>query len=189
MSDLTPSWGDDARAAYRESGLAGLQAYEDAACRRILTLLGLTRLARTIADDVGEITNTPACTFAAMDDYIHFPIKFSVGKISGVKFLTLPDLFDRFTTTKLFKELMVMSEEHGPDVPICLIFKFTGDTDNPGPKGGKFFTLHTFESSPILNTSRFIRFGKLHGQRVGFTLESLDSLMASFRGWKPDNYD
>jgi hypothetical protein len=86
--------------------------------------------------------------------------------------------------------LLALADEHGQltdaGVEFGVVFRFEGDADVPGPKGGRFMSLHTYPSTLPPNGARFvrsIRSSRLAGDTV--IMETLDSLLASFAGWEP----
>ena len=184
-----PSWDEAAvRAGRRQGAISAIAGYEDGAVRKVCAYLGHVPLAAAVARESEARTGRPGCTFPVFALLTQFPVTFGAAKIRNVAALALPDLFDRFTTTRLFKEVQTLAEAHGADAPLALVFPYTGTAGSPGPKGGKFMTLHTFPSTPVMDRTRLTRAARLGAHKVTFTLETLEALMASFRDWEPPDF-
>jgi hypothetical protein len=182
-----PEFTDAFLRAARGAGLSGLVSYEDRAVRHVLRALRLPRLAAEIAREVESRTGTLACTFGVFAEFLPgFPVRFGVARIRNVKFLAIPDLFDRFGTTVLYRNLSALADAVGFKKPIGLIFRYTGDAELKGPKGGQFMILHTagclqgdFAATRILGSCRFGR------RQVAWCLQTLDSFLYDFP-WEPE---
>lgn len=163
--------------------------YEDGAVRAACRLIGLPGLARAIAAEAAARTGDPSCRFALFDEMTGFPVRLRVGRLRGVRFLALPDLFDRFPRTPIGAALAVLAAELDPaEGPIGLVFRWAGARDDAGRqrtiKGAKFMAAHT-APSVAGDSVRVIAPMKLAGAACDVTVQTLPALLAAYAGWTP----
>ena len=194
MADVPlPSWGDrDAvRAGWRERGLVGLAAYEDAAVRRVLARLKLRPIDAEVVLRARETTGVGVRTFAMMETCVGgFPVQLRCGTMSYLKRLAVPDVFDRFTRTPIYTQLAALIDggQLDPDVgPVGMVFKWAtetvvagrdGRTRTAGIRGGKFMAIHTYPT--VGGNTRIVHETAALG---GLTIETLDGLLDALGGW------
>jgi hypothetical protein len=167
--------------------------YEDRAVRNLCTCLGRTDLIATVQRESRQRTGPGLLSFPLFEELTGFHVRLRTSKVRGVRWLSVPDLFNRFPSTQLGKALRAIHDElDAADGPIGLVFRWTGDKDSQGKthaiKDGRYMVLHTFEGSTHDSVQVVVpvTFGK---RQYVATLETMRSFAISFHGYEHNNSD
>jgi hypothetical protein len=182
-----PDFGGEAA---RPSRASHRRSREDAAVRKICTLARLPRMPALLAAEAEARTGSPSCTFPLFDEFTGFPVRFRVGRLRGVRFLAVPDLFNRFAKTAIGLALADVCDEADPaEGPVALVFRWPGRRDESGRlqsiKGALYMTAHTASTSFAGAGVKIVASMRLGGARHVVTVEPLDALMLNFSDWSP----
>ncbi len=165
--------------------------YEDKAVRKLCTQLGHPGLVRAIINECRDRTGTPVATFAMLDEITRFPVRLRTGNLRRVRFITLPDLFDRVHRTPIGFALQDVCDEVDPDDgPIGLVFKWAGVKDADGKshaiKGGEFMVAHTGPTNVTPGSVMIVASLKLCGVMQTVTIQKFQDFLETYRGWSPN---
>lgn len=166
-------------------------SYEASAVAKVCALLALPQLARDVRAEASARGVT--ASFALFDDLSGFPVRLRVGKLRRVRFITMPDLFDRFAKTPIGWALSDIADELDPaDGAIGLVFQWAGIRDDKGVvrsiKGNHFMVAHTFPSVSSDGATRIVSSLKFRGLRHTVVVERLPQLVSNFSDWRPSGY-
>ncbi len=187
--DDTDDEPDFDRVGFRRGGkLEGLAAYEDSAVKYLCTRLGMVHVSNSVAAEARE-RGAAGRNFPLFDSLAYFPVRLRVGRLTKVRFVTLPDLFNRFARTPIGVALEQVCDDVDPaHGPMGLVFRWAGLVDDQGRqqtiKGGRFMVAHT-AGSTTEGTVKLSASLKLRGRRCDVTVETFDSFLENYRGWSP----
>ncbi len=121
LSDL---YSKDAVEAYK----ADIQgAYEEKVLKKIMLTLGLEHEIKAMCNRVKQITGKPKLTFSYFySQYPNFPVWLSIQKLPYVHTVGVVDLFNKFASNKIISTWSSASDEAPEDVPVGLVFDYTG---------------------------------------------------------------
>ncbi len=165
-----PSWDNF------ESNIAAtsMASYEDTVVRRLCKAIGRPRLPAELvaSNEKGK------CTFSAFDMATNFPMRFSCGKLRRIRFVTIPDLFNKFSKTPIGYSFSNLIQDFDiEDKPIGLVFRWVGTKTEDGKqhtiKGGRYMVAHNGPST--ISRNKVAIYADMNGMLV--IVQLLDDLI------------
>lgn len=180
-----PSWDD-----LRHSGADTVQRYEHAALRNLCKLLNHLEAARSVEAESRQRTAHGLGTFALFEELTGFPVALRVRRLLNVRWLSVPDLFNKFDRTPITKGFLELGDEIDlVEQAAGLVFRWPGDKDELGKrhavKGGKFMVAHNYTAREAVSGT-CVTGGVCIG-RVSMTLhiETMTQFATRFDNWDP----
>jgi hypothetical protein len=182
LDDSWPAIGADTARASRE---AVQDRFEESAVRRLLASVGLTGVLASLKKQQHEFTGQDNLLFAR---FYHtnpsFPVRLYFRKIPYMHQVTQVDLFQRFSTTQLFRCYEEVHERDNTGKPVGLVFDWPAPENAAKPRGLGMMIVHNL---PLDHDCPHTRFSRrfmteppqtVHVMRYGDFLEGLE--------WRPN---
>lgn len=168
-------------------------SYEDGAVKAICTILDRYDLRTQVLSQVEGATGFKRCNLATFNSLSDMPVEFFSSRIRGVKYLAIPDLFNRPDKLTIVKEYRIIDDEWQAsaeyEATVAMLFPWQGRKDENGRqstiKGGRYMVLHDDEhKSCDPRVAIKIPYRDSSDRDAELTLETLASFLSLYPRFK-----